>query len=433
MNSTKTQTDHPLRLALHNEVHARPPHPISPPLHIVHRVMLCTPEQRQASREHLHNLLRVHHCPIPDPASGHVRTELDGWVLRWEMHTEFVTWTFSRVIPDISDVQLWQQHLHKPVPDHWLAGLPGEQLVHHHLWVLAQSSNRTAPDDLVRHLLREDTLVGSRIAQDAASVFTDLAMHGQGETRALLLAGSVPARRLGRLVQHLVEIETYRMAALLGLPVARSASVELSAAERELGELASAIRTARKEDEASLLDRLTRLAAQVEGRYASTHSRFSASRAYFELVDERIRDLAEHALPNLQTLGEFLHRRLSPARNTCAWVANREDALSQRISRMSSLLRTRVEIEQQQGTQALLDAMGKRQALQLHLQSTVEGLSVAAISYYVVGLLGYLIKGFKPEGWPLSAELTLALLVPVVAALVWWSMRRLHHGIRVKL
>lgn len=429
MNSPTTQPDHPLRLVLHNEVHARPPHPISPPLHIVHRVMTCSSEQRQASREHLHHLLSVHHCPIPDPTSGHVRTELDGWVLRWEMHTEFVTWTFSRVIADISDAALWQQHLHRAVPEHWLSGLPGQLLVHHHLWVLAENALPGSQEDLVRHLLREDSLLGSRIAQGSASVVTDLAMHGQGESRALVLTDGVPPRRLGRLVQQLLEIETYRMAALLGLPVARSASADLSAAERELSELASAIRTARKEEEAALLDQLTRLAAQVEGRYASTHSRFSASRAYFELVDERISELGEQPLLNLQTLGEFLHRRLSPARNTCAWVANREDALSQRISRMSSLLRTRVEIEQQQGTQALLDAMGKRQALQLHLQSTVEGLSVAAISYYVVGLLGYLIKGFKPDGWPLSAELTLALMVPMVVAGVWWSMRRLHHRI----
>jgi uncharacterized membrane-anchored protein len=165
----------------------------------------------------------------------------------------------------------------------------------------------------------------------------------------------------------------------------------------------------------------------VEGRYASTHSRFSASRAYFELVDQRIQDIAEQPLPGLQSLGEFMHRRLSPARNTCAWVSNREDALSQRVSRMSNLLRTRVEIEQQQANQSLLDAMNQRQALQLKLQSTVEGLSVAAISYYVVGLLGYLVKGFKPEGWPLSAETTVACMVPLVALVVWWSMRRMHH------
>jgi uncharacterized membrane-anchored protein len=420
--------DYPARQQLHNEMHARPPHALTPPLHTIHRVMLCNADERRASREHLHRLLSAHHCPMPDPLSGHVRMDLGSHMLRWEMHTEFVTWTFTRSIPDIAHAPLLREQLQVDVPTAWLTGLPGQQLVHHHLWILPEDGSATwAADDWVKHLLREDTLVGSVVAEGNSRVYTDFALHAQGESRAILFVGTLPPRRLGRLVLQLLEIETYRLAALVGLPVARAAALELAQAETELAELATALRTARREDEAGLLDQLTRLAAQVEGRYASTHSRFSASRAYFELVDQRIADIAEQSLPGLQTLGEFMHRRLTPARNTCAWASNREDALSQRVSRMSNLLRTRVEIEQQQANQSLLDAMNQRQALQLKLQSTVEGLSVAAISYYVVGLLGYLVKGFKPEGWPLSSETTVACLVPVVALTVWWSLRRMHH------
>jgi uncharacterized membrane-anchored protein len=129
----------------------------------------------------------------------------------------------------------------------------------------------------------------------------------------------------------------------------------------------------------------------------------------------------------MQTIGEFMERRLSPARNTCAWVARRQDALSQRVSRISHLLRTRVEIEQQQSSQALLAAMNQRQDLQLKLQATVEGLSVAAITYYTVGLISYLAKGAHQLGWPWSAESTAAAAIPLVAASVWWSLRRLHQ------
>ena len=67
--------------------------------------------------------------------------------------------------------------------------------------------------------------------------------------------------------------------------------------------------------------------------------------------------------------------------------------------------------------------------MQLQLQSTVEGLSVAAITYYVVGLVGYLAKGAQKFGWPVSAELTVGAAVPVVALAVWWSLRRLHQRI----
>jgi uncharacterized membrane-anchored protein len=164
----------------------------------------------------------------------------------------------------------------------------------------------------------------------------------------------------------------------------------------------------------------------VESHYAATHSRFSASAAYFELVDARIGDIHEARLGGLQTLGEFIERRLSPARATCAWAVRRQDALSQRVSRISNLLRTRVEIEQQQSSQALLAAMNRRQDLQLKLQATVEGLSVAAITYYIVGLVSYLAKGAHALGWPFSPEGTAACAIPVVALAVWLSLRRLH-------
>ena len=203
----------------------------------------------------------------------------------------------------------------------------------------------------------------------------------------------------------------------------------LADAERELAQLAQAIRSARREDEAGLLDQLTRLAGQVEGQYAATHSRFSASRAYFELIDRRIHDIRESRLGGLQTIAEFMDRRLSPARSTCDWAVRRQTALSERVSRMSNLLRTRVEIEQQQSNQELLATMTQRQGLQLQLQSTVEGLSVAAITYYITGLVRYVVEGLSHHGWPWGVEISTAATVPLVALLVWLFIRRIHARI----
>jgi uncharacterized membrane-anchored protein len=265
------------------------------------------------------------------------------------------------------------------------------------------------------------------VADGAAEVHTDFAIHADGYSRVLVFTGDLTPRRLGRLMQRLIEIETYRMAALLGLPIAREAMGLLSRGEAELASLAGAIRTAQRNEEPELLDRLTRLAGEVEGQYAATHSRFSASRAYFDLVNRRINDIAETRLEGMQTIKDFMERRLSPAMSTCDWAERRQQALSERISRMSSLLRTRVEIEQQQSSQALLASMNQRQDLQLKLQSTVEGLSVAAITYYIVGLVSYLAKGAQKLGWPLAPESTAAVAIPFVALGVWWSIRRMHR------
>ncbi|MDL5035500.1 DUF3422 domain-containing protein [Comamonas sp. Y6] len=427
MASSLLPEQHPERVQLHNEIHARPAEIIEAPLAITHIVMLTDAAQREASRAHVAALLRDHHRPLPDAATTHVLIDLGAFRLRWEQHTEFVAWTFATPMEPSSVADMREPETAiNAVPQSWLRKLPGQCLSSLHLWALSESAV-DAPQ-LVRHMLHADTLVGSRVAGDAGSIYTDFAIHADGFSRMLLLASDeLTPRRLGRLVQRLLEIETYRMAALLGLPAARKAAAVLATAERELAELAHAIRAADRDTEPALLDRLTRLAGQVESEYAATHSRFSASSAYFELVERRIQELQESRVDGIQTIREFMDRRLSPARATCEWATRRQNALSERVSRVSSLLRTRVEIEQQQSSQQLLGTMNDRQGMQLKLQSTVEGLSVAAITYYITGLISYLAKGAQKLGWPWSPESTAAVAIPIVAFSVWWSLRRLHH------
>jgi uncharacterized membrane-anchored protein len=420
-------TQHPQRGALHNEIHARPPEPLARPVAISHVVMACDGAQREQSRDHLATLLNDHHLPLPGAQSIHLRMDLATFRIRWEQHTEFVSWTFMRTIEGGSFEDREPPTSIEVVPHEWLAALPGTCLVAMHLWVLEREAVRIPP--WVRRMMNEDPFVASAVAGEDGLVCTDFVVHADGFSRMVVFAGDLTPRRTGRLVQRLLEIETYRMAALLGLPAARQAASVLASAERELAELAQAIRSARHDQEPQLLDSLTRLAGQVEGEYAATHSRFSASAAYFDLVDKRIRDIGETRIPGLQTIAEFMDRRLTPARSTCEWAARRQDALSQRVSRISNLLRTRVEIEQQLSSQALLKTMNERQDLQLKLQSTVEGLSVAAITYYIVGLIGYLAKGAQKLGWPFSPETSTAAAIPIVAVAVWWSIRRAHQVI----
>ena len=419
--------EHPARRALHNEVHARPPEPMQAPLAISHVVMLADAPAREASRAHLLALLRDHHLPVPDAHTNHLRLDVGNWRLRWELHTEFVTWTFMvdapAGLPNPDDYGMALRLL----PQQWLSQLPGQCLARINLW--AKLTQDLSDRDELHQQFREDSLVACQLAEGSATLHTDFQIGPDGCSRMLLRVGQLSQRRLGRLVQRLLEIETYRMMALLGLPVARSAAPSLALAEQELADLAQAIRSASHDEEAVLLERLTRLAGQVEGLYASQHSRFSASKAYFELVDRRIQDIRETRLPGFQSIGEFMDRRLSPARSTCDWVAKRQTALSERVSRMSNLLRTRVDFQQEQSSQALLTAMNKRQGMQLKLQTTVEGLSVAAITYYIAGLMHYVAEGLAAKGWINDPALATALAVPVIALMVWRITRRLHFKV----
>ena len=420
-------TAHPLREALHNEVHARPYEQMAAPLALSHLALL-TPEPA-ATRTHLHRLLGARHLPLPSDAASHLSVDLGGVRLRWEQHTEFQTYTFWRTLKQ--PVQGFDDTAIAHVSTEWLQTLPGEWLVGLHMLVVAgEVEQGTSSDALARSLLDETSLVGASITDGQAQVYTDFRLHADGFARQLVsVDGLNPLnpRRLGRTVQRLLEIETYRMMALLGLPVAREVAGTLHHAERDLADVAGQIRSAARSEEPELLRQLTQLAGRVESLYANTHARFSASSAYFELVQRRITELREVRHAGLQTLGEFLDRRLGPALQTCAWAARRQQALSERISRISNLLRTRVEIEQQQSSQDLLDAMNRRQKAQLLLQTAVEGLSVAAVTYYGAGLVGYLAKGAHAAGFGVRPDVAVAISIPLIAAAVWVVVRKLHR------
>lgn len=421
-------TPHVHREALHLEVHARPYDRLRAPL-ILTRIGLLEADAAR-SREHLEALLRDRQQPAPPAGVNHLSRDLGAIKLRWEQHTEFQTWTFWRQLPagatDFSQTAL------ADLAPHWVAGLPGKWLIGLHVLILPRENAEDNELPLfVRRNLEEDSLVGCAAIDAAVRIFGDFRLHEDGFVRFVVIANEMSSRRLGRLVQRLVEVETYRLMALLGLPVAREVIAALASAERDLAALAASVDSAAAQDEPELLHQLIQLAAKVEGLYARTHARFSASAAYFELLQRRIDDLREVRCANLQTVREFIDRRVLPALQTCTWAARRQQALSERISRVSNLLRTRVDIEQQQSSAALLDAMNRRQKAQLLLQSAVEGLSVAAVTYYGSGLVGYLAKGASAAGLGMVApEIAVATSIPVIAVTVWLGIRRLHHRVQ---
>ena len=115
--------------------------------------------------------------------------------------------------------------------------------------------------------------------------------------------------------------------------------------------------------------------------------------------------------------------------NTCLAVANRLETLSQRITRVTQLLSTRVDITHERQNQAVLEQMNRRAKLQLRLQETVEGLSVAAITYYIVGLFGYLAKAVKAAGLPLNPDIATGVSIPIVIVAVALGVRHIRKMI----
>ena len=234
-------------------------------------------------------------------------------------------------------------------------------------------------------------------------------------------------RQAGRYVQRLLEIDTYRMVALLALPLARELSPYLAASERELAEITTLMAQEGERDEPSLLDRLTRLEAEIESRYSDTHYRFAAAAAYYGIVRRRIDELREERLEGLQTFREFTERRLAPAMNTCTAVAQRQESLSKRVARATQLLSTRVDVARERQNQDMLASLNRRAKIQLRLQETVEGLSIAAITYYIVGLVGFAAKAIQEAGAPINPTIVVGASIPVVIVIIAFGVRRLRR------
>jgi uncharacterized membrane-anchored protein len=182
------------------------------------------------------------------------------------------------------------------------------------------------------------------------------------------------------------------------------------------------------ESQRAALRELSVLSADIEQLAASTAYRFGATAAYQALVQERLEGVREPHAPECPSLAEFIDRRLLPAIRTCNSVAARGEGVARRLTRSLNLLRTQVDVAVAAQNRDLLGSMNRRARLQLRLQETVEGLSIAAITYYVVGLVGYLAKAVQGL-WPsLAVPLVQAAAVPVVAVCLWLALRRVRTG-----
>jgi uncharacterized membrane-anchored protein len=416
--------EHPLRHRLNNEFHARPATALAGAVLVSHLVFKHSATTVAAERDNLSRIGQGHVCNAIDSSESHLMIETGAFRMRWELHTEFSTYTFFRDLAADEALPADATAFDAVHPE-WLSGIPGQLIVATQVEV--RPASEMSPEAVLAGLTPTGrTLGGSRVADDAAWVFTDFKIDN-GFSRFLVINENMTQRQTGRTVQRLVEIETYRMMALLGLPIAKEVGAWLYGGEKRLAELMERIGQAKTpEDERSVLALLSTLAAEVENSVARTTFRFGASRAYHGLVSQRIEELRETRITGLPTLDEFMQRRLLPAMKTCEAISRRQEELSARVARNSQLLRTRVDIELERQNQELLGQMNHRAKLQLRLQETVEGLSVVVLTYYGSQLVQYLAKGTK-EVHHLNTDVITAVSIPLIAGLVAWGTRRMRR------
>ncbi len=439
------EQSHPLRWSLNAELHARPFMVVEAPARVLHIALLEPADGSPTGPELLAEFCRCLGVAPPVIDHAHLTLDLGTLRLKWEQHTEFTT--FTLLLPGPFD-HPFDNALLQAVPMSWWKRLQGRVLA-----AVQVAIGKGAPPDALPggppgggsggvpgapdeaagpRYFTGIPVAGSRVLGGGARIWSDFRIGPDGFSRFLLWDTALREQQAGRLIQRILEIETYSMMALLALPMARRSVAEVAAAEARTGELTQRmLDNPHGEVEHGLLEDLTQLAAGVEGMIAGSSYRFNATLAYYAIVEARIAELREDRIEGTPTFGEFMERRLAPAMQFCRSIARQQADLSQRIMRATQLLRTRVDVALERQNRDLLRSMDKRTQMQLRLQETVEGLSVIAISYYLASLLGHFAEWVSGSLFGLDLHHVTGALVLPVLALVWFGarrMRRMLHG-----
>lgn len=396
---------HKRRAVLLAEAHARPFHPASTPSVFLHFAFTTDPARAHADRRALTAFCRARGASIPAASAKHHRLELDGAALRWEQHTEFTTYTW-----EVRDT-----HIEGAARNAWMRKLPqpGPLMCCVDLRLVPEAGADLEP------WFTTAALAMSQADEDAAVIASDFHPDEDGFVRVAVIDRALTPYRAGALVQRLLELETYRMFALLGLPEAQRLAPVVTGMEQELAELTLAMtRSDNLADNHQLLQHLTGLEARLEAGAAASAYRFGASRAYAEIVAGRLEAIQERPIAGFSSLSTFMGRRLAPAMRTCKSVERRQTELSRKLARATQLLRARIDIELQHQNVSLLESVNARGRAQLRLQMMVEALSIAAASYYVVGLLEHVARVLPRFGIELDADIATAGAVPIVSGLI---------------
>ncbi|WP_207882878.1 DUF3422 domain-containing protein [Pseudomonas sp. 30_B] len=396
---------HPLKTELHNELHARPSIYFSEPAYVFHLALV----------ENGHDLKRLVD-QLSGMGAGEEQQEgacglltLEGCSVKWERHTEFLTLTM--VVPKPDGGESWPA-----IPERLRSLISGYEHALINATQVLVEAERNCKDPSVDYGFKDPA--GSTIGGGDAVVWSDFRLSEDGMNRILLVNRGLNAYRLGRMVRRLLEIETYRMMASLTLPAAKAVHAEMKTCDQELTVLSEQNAVAASSEVRRILDDIATLSARIVRLTARYRLRFSAAEAYSQIVFERIAELRESHVGDSQRLGIFIERRFRPTVRYCAVTYQRLERLGDSVAHLGELLQARVQVEVEEQNSAILKSLNTRATAQIKIQKAVEGLSIIAISYYLLSLFKLLYEGLRSIGLQITPSQAGVYIVPIAVLII---------------
>lgn len=401
---------HPLRGVVVTEVHARPFQKLPAPLGLTHISVVHDDNSRDDLYSAIQGVATRLMIEIPDQPRGFLFARNSDYAIRYENHNEFYSLTLYQF--GVADVP--------QLPVNWSKDLPGLLLSGVEV-VLTEP--RPDFDKFSSYFLQEAQVNGSLVMGGKANLRTDFKPHPEsGQVRVIIEDLGLQSQQAGRLLQRITEIETYRHLALIALPLAQKMMPQITQLDQRLAALVADIDERQPSD---LLQELMALAVEVESISAACANRFSAADAYFSLVNRRINELRESRIEGLQTVEQFMERRLDPATRTCQAAGQRIERLSKRIARTTNLIRSQVELSVEQQNSDLLEGLNLRAKRQIRMQAKLESFTIIVVTYYAFDLIERSLKNTIHSEALQDLLFYVSLSVPFIAGMLWLYIRRL--------
>ena len=409
-------TEHDNRWLIHAETHARPVPPLDGPA-TIRRVAFMSADRGRDLALLQTRMAELGNISDEDfAAARQLDFERDGHNVIWEMHNEFATLTWKSPLGDTNT---------------WPTGIGLE--LHTNVALVSATRIDVIDEESIDPVrlahLAENSLCHSEIYAGQAQIATDFIADADRFVTFEVAARRCGDQRRGVIVRRVLEIETYRCFALLGLPVARQVAGRVQGYEQALAAIMAEIgESSTPRAHRTSLDALHRLSVEVGRRIEETSFRFAATKAYGEIIAERLGRLGEASIGESTTVQRYLDNRVQPALATCRAMEKRLTDLGTKVQRSIELLDATITVSIQTQNQEVLDTISRTAQSQYRLQETVEGLSIIAISYYALGILGYIAEGLH-EVLPIDKPVLLTILAPIVVLVVFFSIRRLRRTI----
>lgn len=420
---------------LYQETHARPYLNLPVPCTVAHLLYWKGDSQSTAMLELAKNLAERHGVTPTGLQNTFFEYACQNYHIRFEQHTEFDTLTIAQSLE--TDTPAFSVYPLSIIDEAALASIDAQVLVKTHLHIALEPEDvHEIKLEVARQFsdINGETLVyGAYVMERRAQVYTDFRLDAQGNSRYYAVSHSMNSTDAGRLITRLIEMENYRILALIPMKQARAASKELTGIDARLAQILTAISDNADEADAMAqhrrLNELLEIAKVVESHRNNLSSRFSASGAYYQIVQFSYDKLHEEKLGSLQRLQTFVERRLGPAVRTFDSMHSRLEDISHRIDRIAELLRTEINVQMQLQNSAMLAGMNNSAKMQLKMQKTVEGISIVALTYYAISVLGYLIGIFVHNE---TKYTVMGILVLPIAGLIWFVQRKLVRRLERK-